>query len=131
MLAPLILVAFVAGWCLISLLISAMGWMGLAARYRTRAPATGRIYAVQSGDIGARYTGVLIFGIQPDGLRMSVLLPFRVGHPPLLVPWSDIDLVEDKKTMFGTLFVFRIGKPYGTTVKVGREVGRAIAAAIT
>ena len=125
----LIAVAFVAGWCLISLLISAMGWMGLAKRYRTKALATGRIYGLQSGDIGARYRGALIFSVQPDGLRMSVLFPFRVGHPPLLVPWSDVAFVEEKKALFGTEVVFRVGKPYGTTMTVGREVGHAIAAA--
>lgn len=131
MLPPLyILVAFAAFWCLLSLLISAMGWMGLVKRYRTGKRGPGPVYWLEGGDIGARYRGALVFGIQPDGLRMSVLFPFRVGHPPLLIPWSDIEAVEEKKVLFGHVVVFRVGKPYGTTMELSGDISRAICDAL-
>lgn len=126
----LISVAFVAFWCLISLLISASGWMGLAKRYRTTVPLSGRVFPMEGADIGSRYRGVLFFALLPEGLRMSVLLPFRVGHPPLLVPWQDIRFVEEKKVLFGTVSIFKVGKPYGTTMEVPGTTGRAIAAEV-
>ena len=28
--------------------------------------------------------------LHPRGLHLSVLFPFRLCHPPLLIPWGDI-----------------------------------------
>ena len=38
----------------------------------------------------AIYPGCLKFSVAREGLGISMLFLFRVGHPPLLVPWTDI-----------------------------------------
>lgn len=114
---PLILAGFVAFWCLMSLLISAMGWTSLAARYRTDAPAAGRVRPFASGEVGGgTYRGALVVGIEPGGLRLSVLFLFRIGHPPVLVPWADITEARETKRFLGRSVEFRIGTPHATSV---------------
>ena len=38
------------------------------------------------------YNGALTPGADPFGLHLAVWPLFRIGHPPLFVPWSDISL---------------------------------------
>jgi hypothetical protein len=38
------------------------------------------------------YHNVAKFGADEGGLYMSVLLPFRVGHAPLFIPWAHIQV---------------------------------------
>jgi len=124
---PLILAGFVAFWCFISWLIAAMGWTYLAARYRTDAPAAAGSRLFSGGLVGGgMYRGTLIVGIQPDGLRLSVLFPFRVGHPPVLVPWSEFTDVREKKAWDGREAEFRIGTPRATTVTLYGRTGDAV-----
>jgi hypothetical protein len=35
-------------------------------------------------------------GANQRGLHMSVLFPFRPGHPPLFVPWEDVSVTEGR-----------------------------------
>jgi hypothetical protein len=35
-----------------------------------------------------------------DALYLSVLFPFRVGHPPLRIPWNEIKLSRTKRFWF-------------------------------
>ncbi|MDJ0868184.1 MAG: hypothetical protein QNK03_18905 [Myxococcota bacterium] len=95
---PLVAVAlgvalFVAIWLGVSLLTSLLsGWRALARAYRAMrpVPAGGWVErrALLSGR--ARYKNVLRLTATGDGLFLSVAWPFRLGHPPLFVPWSDL-----------------------------------------
>ncbi|HXK22276.1 MAG TPA: hypothetical protein VMS55_06310 [Myxococcota bacterium] len=86
-------VFFVGMWVLVSYSISAIGgWHTLAGHYAESSPCTGARFRLRSGQIGglANYGGVLMLGADRAGLHLSVALPFRLAHPPLCVPWSDI-----------------------------------------
>ncbi|WP_146598844.1 hypothetical protein [Novipirellula aureliae] len=49
--------------------------------------------------IGAvKYNSCLTLSVTQQGLGLSVLIPFRIGHPTLLVPWSDFHQVQEKRT---------------------------------
>src|SRR5437763_161475 len=63
-------VAFVALWLVITFVLSfAAGWNGLAARYRSELPFTGRTWSMRSGRMGVvRYNGVLTVGVNPAGM---------------------------------------------------------------
>ncbi len=80
-------------WCLTLVALSKItGWSRLAEKYKTRIkPESKLMYAVQAfwGSImlaGNIYT----IGTDRNGLFLGVLLPFRIGHPPLLIPWHEI-----------------------------------------
>jgi hypothetical protein len=47
----------------------------------------------------AKYNGCLIVGANQEGLYLSILLPFRIGHSPLFIPWKDVSMTETQ-TLF-------------------------------
>ena len=47
-----------------------------------------------------RYDNVIYMGTNPSGLHLRMNLLFRIGHPPLLVPWSEIDIGEESRFLF-------------------------------
>jgi len=80
-------------WCFVLITISRItGWSRLAEKYQTRAkPESNVMRAVK-----ARWGSVMISGniytiaCTNEGMYLGVLFPFRLGHPPLLIPWHDI-----------------------------------------
>lgn len=80
-------------WVLVLLTISRLsGWSRLAERYSTSAAPEScvmRMVRAQWGSI--MITGnIYTMACNNDGLYLGVLFPFRLGHPPLLIPWHDI-----------------------------------------
>jgi len=97
MLAPLdtlgVVAAAIVGWSLICLGIAAIGgWMQLARVYPARGDGLGRRWWMQSARLrfGLAYNNCLVVDADPSGLRIAILLPFRVGHPPIFLPWSEL-----------------------------------------
>ena len=110
--------AFVAFWILLSLLIGAMGgWSALARSYRTELPFTGKMWHMRSARMGwlTRYSGVLTVGVNAAGLYLAVLPLFRVGHPPLFVPWPDV-IVTSERRLIMSFIVFRFRQAPGVTL---------------
>jgi hypothetical protein len=107
---PLALVAFAGFWCLVCLLISMLsGWRLLAGVYRRSEPVVGNRWRFQSAAMQrfrlmpSNYGGCLTVIVNEDGIEVSVMWLFRIGHPPLFIPWSDVSASEETK-----LFVFRL-----------------------
>lgn len=44
------------------------------------------------------------------GLDISILLPFRFLHPPLLIPWAAIESCREKKLWMSTQAFVRVAK---------------------
>jgi hypothetical protein len=73
------------------LLAKVGGWRVLARSYGCSESFRGKRFYFRSAQFGAvSYGACLTFGSDPDGLYMAVLIPFRIAHPPLLVPWCDV-----------------------------------------
>lgn len=118
-LAPL-LVVFLP--LVIFFLISRLGgWALLARRFRTDEPFYGESWSWQSGQFRGwcNYNRCLTVGVSPEALYLSVLLPFRLFHPPLLIPWREIE-VETGKAMFGLYDTarFRMGTEELVTLRI-------------
>src|SRR5262245_7367519 len=80
-------------WVGVSLLISLIGgWAILRRKFRYRGTFKGMRWSSQSGQMRfiAGYRNCLTVGASPEGLYMSMSLLFRIGHPQLLIPWSQI-----------------------------------------
>lgn len=60
--------------------------------------------------LSARYSGVLTLGADAEGLYLGVIFLFRVGHPRLFIPWSDVRAEPVKKRLFWTRQTLRIGR---------------------
>ena len=70
------------------------GWHELAGEYPLSGTFLGRRWRFRSANMrwGTRYGNCLTFGADQKGLFVSVLFPFRCGHPPLSIPWSEISV---------------------------------------
>ena len=91
---PLEFIAFfVALWIVVSLSLSLIGgWWTLAARYRLDGTFDGKKWYMCSASFRrfVGYSGVLTMGANARGLYLAAWVPFRLGHPPLLIPWQDV-----------------------------------------
>src|SRR5262249_10340878 len=80
------------------------GWSTLARSYRAEAATDGGRFRLVSGSMGlkflpASYGSCLFVRVGNEGFRLSILLPFRFLSPPLLIPWSDVESVVEKRLL--------------------------------
>ncbi|MEZ5977645.1 MAG: hypothetical protein R3F34_05435, partial [Planctomycetota bacterium] len=64
-------------------------------------------------------------GVGPSGLFLATALPFRLGHPPLFVPWSDVR-ARRAKTWLGSAVELGFTKAPKCVVRFRGSVARAI-----
>jgi hypothetical protein len=96
-------VFFIFMWIAVGLILAQVGgWAELARHYRPANPFEGRMWRFRSGHmrLTVHYNNVLTVGASPEGLYLAVLFLFRVGHPPLLVPWKDISTTTGKTLLW-------------------------------
>jgi len=94
----LLLPVFAAFFCLISFMVSRMGWNRLARAYAVEAvPAAVNRELLTFLRIGvANYKNAARAGITPQGLWLTTWKIFFVGHPPLFIPWSAFGPVQEQ-----------------------------------
>lgn len=105
--------ALLAMWCLLLMLLARLGgWTAVARTYRATEPGHGLLYRFQSGSFAwVDYNGVLTLHVSADGVRIAVLWPFRPGHPPLMIPWQAIHVVEVIERWWGRYCTMDVGAP--------------------
>jgi hypothetical protein len=130
---PLALVPlFVLLWCAVVFSIAAFsGWMNLARRFRLSSAFTGPSWGLQSAYMrwASRYRSCLNIGADATGLKLSVLFLFRVGHPPLLVPWSEISVARRRKFLFVRQVKLLLGREEQIPFVIGGGLADRIQAA--
>src|SRR5258706_3807006 len=105
-------VFFIGAWIGISYAISKMGWDRLIERFKTNDAFHGKRIGIISASVnGANYNNSLILKYNYDGIYLRPILIFRLFHPPILIPWSEIKYVRDKKIFFFKLKELVIGDP--------------------
>jgi len=126
--APLLALAFaalfVAIWCGVCLLLSRVsGWDRLSQIYPGAAPPAGKRFAPMGVLMGlARYKGCVVCITGPEGLHLSVLRIFQLGHPPLLIPWSAITVTRLRKVAWKEAVEFQIASPNPVIVTMEKAV---------
>jgi hypothetical protein len=107
------LVFFVAIWCVTGLLTGKMsGWAILGRRFGSALPFPRQTWRWVGARMrwGANYKGCLTIGVDPAGLYLSTLFFFRIGHPPLFVPWTEISLRGRRKIFFIEFVELELGR---------------------
>lgn len=68
------------------------GWRRLAAAYPSPRQVDGRTVWMGSVALGTwcGYSNCVILTANHAGLRMALWLPFRFGHPPIFLPWAEM-----------------------------------------
>jgi hypothetical protein len=132
-----VVLLIVAIWVVVCWLVSwAGGWRQLAEAYPRGDSGPGTTWRFQSATLrwGMSYNNGLRVTATPDGVGVSVLPLFRIGHPPLFFPWSEISIRRREKS-FGTEWVtlaFERVPPVSFTVrgtlvqKIEEVVGRPL-----
>jgi hypothetical protein len=74
------------------------GWDALARTYGMPQPFSGKRFRLCSVRMrfGASYNNCVTFGSDSAGLHIWIWPIFRVGHPPLFIPWEDISFGEKR-----------------------------------
>jgi hypothetical protein len=116
-------------WIALSILIAKLsGWARLTRHYRADAPFDGARFHFQSAGMrfGMNYGGCLTVGVNRMGLYLAVWFLFRIGHPPLLIPWRDITMTERKK-FFIQQVVFQFARCPTIPFIIGKRLADKIA----
>jgi len=86
------MIIFVGFWCAISLLISKFGWAKLAKDFTATAVPAGKRYGFVSAWFRplTSYKNSLKVTLTDEGVHLAMNPLFRMGHPPLLIPWQHV-----------------------------------------
>lgn len=97
---------FAAFWTGLVYVVSYIsGWKDLAGKY----PYHGEILTEKkhfqslSMRFASNYNGCVTVGGNQQGLYLSVLYIFRPGHPPMFIPWHEIEAEHKKVFTISTL----------------------------
>jgi len=92
------------------------GWRSLAKRYRTERefPAHRRRMQTATMRGGIGYNFIVTLASDAEGLYLGLPAIFRLGQPPLFIPWADVSVDEPKQlrlVMLSTLWLGPDGIP--------------------
>ena len=122
---------FVIMWFSICALLSRIsGWSSLAKHHYATQPESGERFRFVSGSIGVKflpvsYSSCLFFVVNNKGIHLSLLFLFRFQSPPLFIPWSQVESVEEKRFLFFRYTVIRVRNQWPILSVRGR-VGESI-----
>jgi hypothetical protein len=124
-------VCFILLWLLVGAIIARLGgWRELAQYYQDPNQFSGERRLMQSARMrrGTNYNGCLNISINDQGLRIETIILFRFSHPPLFIPWYDIQSAP-KQLLFFEAIEFRFAKNDQVPFLVRKKLGEWILAA--
>ncbi|HUN89774.1 MAG TPA: hypothetical protein VMU28_13330 [Terriglobales bacterium] len=124
-----IFLAFFGTWFFVMFFISRVGgWSRLAESYRTEQPFLGNLIRFQAAQLRNRtnYNGCMNFGGDPAGLYMVPMVPFRMFHPPLLIPWEEITTRPVKLWRFWNFIELRFQRSPEIPVKIKQALAEKL-----
>jgi hypothetical protein len=114
---------FVAFWTAICLGMAHLGWAKLARYYRAWESFDGQRQFFRSAQVGqSSYRNCLTMGASPRALHLSVFFLFRVGHPPLRIPWGDIS-AKDTHGPLGRSYELHFRLVPGVKMRLPSDIG--------
>ncbi|HEX8711116.1 MAG TPA: hypothetical protein VF730_04525 [Terracidiphilus sp.] len=123
---------FVSLWCLTCFVISLFsGWLALSRRFRKDSEPLGEtraagpfFYTVYMRFWG-NYNNVIRLVATDDALYVSVLFLFRLGHPPLRIPWSEITFGRTRR-FFRSYIVLTLGLQERIPMRIPERMARRL-----
>jgi hypothetical protein len=121
---------FVGMWSGVCLLLSSLGgWRRLSKSFPATGSPHGTQFYMQTGMVGVvSYRSTLVIHTTPDGFYLSVVLPFRLGHPPMFIPWSAVRNAKAWSFLWVDGVAFEVGEPSVGKLRLPRK---AVAGHIT
>jgi len=115
-------------WVAMSVIVARLsGWSALANDYRGNNSFPEKRWHMCSAGMRliSHYSFCVNVGADNKGLYMSILLPFRIGHPPLFIPWAEISVAEKKDFIFSWL-VLTFKKDPEIPIRINKRLGNKI-----
>lgn len=104
---------FIGVWILASFILSRIGWHKFAIHYKSNIKFNGKNIGPCSGFVNdIKFNNALNIIYNREGIYLSVFIPFRLFHPPLFIPWSEVTLIEDSLSFLIKETKLVIGNPY-------------------
>jgi hypothetical protein len=125
--------AILGWWALIFFCVAhASGWRRLAKGYRRSAPVTGTSWRWQSAQLrwSCNYSGCLLVTVNEEGLRLVPMLPFRIAHPPLFIPWADLSIQQRQTTLGFETVTFAVAQEPAIPLRLGGRLVKKIEGAL-
>lgn len=119
------LVIFPTFWCFVVWLLSQIGgWSRLAQRYSAEGRLiTGTRHSGLTGMVGVvSYRGVLTLHVDRDGFFLEVMWLFRIAHPRLFVPWTEITGRKPRQVLWWKAETLSIGNPVIATITLPADL---------
>ena len=119
----------VAMWTGVGYLIGIVsGWQELARSYRC-ARFKGARWQFQSGQMRLLMNAhnVLEIDVDSQGLYLATMFLFRVGFPPVRIPWQDVS-VKPGKFLFWNYVEFRFRQAPAMYLQLSTDLARKMAA---
>jgi hypothetical protein len=97
---------FICFWLVMGCLLSLLGgWHSLAKAYRNNAKSSGKSFSfakmlLGTGSMPMSYRSCMTIRLDSIGMSLSVFLPFRFFHPPLLIPWNAVSSCRQERFWF-------------------------------
>ena len=95
---------FAALWFVVMKMLALPGWQRLAQYQDPRPPGGPRIWLGRATLGGIHYKNVISASIQAEGLALKPLFLFRIGHAPLLIPWSAMGPMRTRQVLWSTMY---------------------------
>lgn len=125
------MVFFTVIFFLVCKLVSLRGWQAYSVKYPGNAsfPDDVQSFTWQSLMIGgnvapANYQFVATGAFNDDGLFLKMGAFFKAFHPPLFIPWSDVESIDQKKAIKGVYTVIQC--PGVSRLVIFRKFGDAV-----
>jgi hypothetical protein len=116
---------FIGLWSFICFLISAItGWMTLARKFRLENEFQGEKWRFRSAYMRflTHYGSIVTFGADRSGLYMSLFPLFRIAHPSLLIPWSEITVIQGEAGILFKTRKFLLGREERIPLRVSSSL---------
>lgn len=128
----LFLVLGVAWIGFICFLISVLsGWYKLSQHFRAQSEPYGQtksagpfFYTVYMRFWG-HYSGIIRMTAAEDALYLSILFLFRIGHPPLCIPWKEIQFGRTK-FLWRKYVVLTLGEQERIPMRISERMARKL-----
>ncbi len=127
---PPFLVAFAAAACALTFYVLAVidGWLILSKRFRFKGSFYGEVWPFQSGRMRfyVHFASSLSVGADESGLYLAVFPLFRLWHPPLLIPWSEVSIIPRQRGLIFKTRELRLGLEESIPLRISRSLVRTL-----
>jgi hypothetical protein len=131
---PFVVAALVCASLFAGAFVSRMsGWHELAERFALQDEFPSEHFRFRSARMkrGINYNNCLTIGASPVGFSIAMPWLFRMAHPPLFIPWSEISVVHTK-IFWLPMVQFNLGRemrvPFTVREKLAEQIRQAAGA---